>query len=214
MDLYEKQEAAVKTSYQPIGMIHSHSEGSIAFRSKPGAIDTSRFNPVISKQNESYAKFGEGVDSSLRSPTRGRTTSRTPSPVKYLDDVPEDQMLDITPSSTKRARSPIKKMFGENGWLGRSTSMKEIPTDQSRKTGLKNWGGKLKQRVEDLVRHPDFRVCSTGSCLHPSRPMISPSSSQIPSTTPVLSLKVSSPLNSQSRSIRQPKLSFTPRSSS
>ena len=157
-DLYGKQDQTTKPSHHLKGMVHSQSEGSLAFRSMPGAIDTSGFHPVSSKQNDTYAKLGHGVDFPLRSPTRGRPASRTPSPVKYLDDVPEDQALDLTPSSAKRAGSPIKKMFGENGWLGRSTSMKELPTDPSRKTGLKNWGGKLKQRVEDLVKHPDLKV--------------------------------------------------------
>lgn len=151
-DLYRKQDEVTKSSPHLKGIVHSQSEGSLAFRSIPNVIDTSGFHPVGSKHKDIFAKPGQGVDISLRSPPRGRTTSRTPSPVKYLDDVPEEQAVDLTPSSAKRARSPIKKMFGENGWLGRSTSMKELPTDPSRKTGLKNWGGKIKQRVEDLVR--------------------------------------------------------------
>jgi hypothetical protein len=46
-----------------------------------------------------------------------------------------------------------KLLFGEGGWLGRSMSMKDLdePSERYRKTGLKQWGEKLKQRVEDLV---------------------------------------------------------------
>ena len=153
-----KQDETTKISHYLKGMVHSQSEGSLASHSMPGAINTSSIHPVSSKQKDTYARLGQGADFSLRSPTRGRPASRTPSPVKYLDDVPEDHALDLTPSSAKRAMSPIKKMFGENGWLGRSISMKELPSDQSRKNGLKNLGGKIKQRVEDLVRHPDFRA--------------------------------------------------------
>lgn len=164
-DLYKKQGEATKPSHHLKGMVHSQSEGSLAFRSMPGDINTSGFHPVSSKHKDIYTKSGQGVDLSLRSPTRGRPTSRTLSPVKYLDDVPEEQAFDLTPSSAKRARSPIKKMFGENGWLGRSSSMKELPTDPLRKTGLKNWGGKIKQRVEDLVRRPNIIVRSIGLSL-------------------------------------------------
>lgn len=167
-DLYSKQDEATKSSPHLKGIVHSQSEGSLAFRSIPGAIDTSGFHPVGSMHKDIFTKPGQGIDISLRSPTRGRTTSRTPSPVKYLDDVPEEQAVDLTPSSAKRARSPIKKMFGENGWLGRSTSMKELPTDQSRKTGLKNWGGKIKQRVEDLT--DDFTKLIPNPFTHTTSP--------------------------------------------
>ncbi|SLM40222.1 hypothetical protein LPUS_10967 [Lasallia pustulata] len=147
-DLYERQDEATKISHPLQGMVHSQSEGSLAFRR---GINTPGFHPVSSKQNGPYAKLSQSIDCPLQSPSRGRLTSRTPSPVKHLDDVPEDYALDLTPSSAKRARSPIKRMFGENGWLGRSASMKEFPTDQSHKAGLKTWGEKLKQRVEDLT---------------------------------------------------------------
>jgi hypothetical protein len=48
----------------------------------------------------------------------------------------------------------MKQLFGEHGWLGKSMSMKELPTAEYRKGGIKHWGGKLKERVEHLVFSP------------------------------------------------------------
>ena len=84
--------------------------------------------------------------------------NRTPSPRK-LNDIKEEQGSNsfiensaAFPSSPiKRSRSPAKQLFGEQGWLGRSTSMKELPSEEFRKTGIKHWSGKLKQRIEYIV---------------------------------------------------------------
>lgn len=91
-------------------------------------------------------------DQRSRSPERGRGRQRSRSPVKILEDLDEDTPVDFLPNSARRGRSPHKKLFGENGWLGRSTSMNEMPSDKYRKpAGLKNFREKLKQRVEDFV---------------------------------------------------------------
>lgn len=42
----------------------------------------------------------------------------------------------------------MKQLFGSHGWLGKSMSMKELPSE---KGGFKQLGGKLKQRIEHLV---------------------------------------------------------------
>lgn len=76
--------------------------------------------------------------------------SRTPSPAK-LDDIVENGIAEFSQSPVKRSRSPVKQLFGERGWLGRSTSMKELPSEEYRKTGFKHWGGKLKQKVGEIV---------------------------------------------------------------
>ena len=93
-----------------------------------------------SRQHQVYAQ-----ERPSRSPTRhpaqasfsrGHNVSRsmTRSPTKTLDDVSEreeyngslpTQDSDIFPASPKkRSRSPMKKMFGENGWLGKSPDEK------------------------------------------------------------------------------------------
>lgn len=77
---------------------------------------------------------------------RGRHRSR--SPAKKLEDVDEDNPLEfLADTPRKRSRSPHKKLFGENGWLGRSA---DISKDNKR-TGFKGLGERLKQRVEDIV---------------------------------------------------------------
>lgn len=91
----------------------------------------------------------ESSDSSF---SRGRTTSRTASPIKLLEDIKEDQAAGSPATPPKRSRSPMKQLFGEGGWLGKTSSMKDSPDEEYRKKGIKNWGGRIKQRVEDIVR--------------------------------------------------------------
>lgn len=54
-------------------------------------------------------------------------------------------------SEAKIVRSPLKKLFGEGGLLGRSTSAKDLRGSRHDKNGLIQWGGKVKSRVEDMV---------------------------------------------------------------
>lgn len=133
------------------GMSHSQSEGNIDFRSRAIKDHNIRVGKTFeSAAGDYHTRRSEDTDASS-SFSRGRTITRTPSPVKTLEDIKEDQTYTPTPSPTKRSRSPFKQMFGENGWLGRSTSMHELPNEKYRKTGIKHWGGKIKQRVENLV---------------------------------------------------------------
>ena len=91
---------------------------------------------------------------------------RAPSPFKNFNicDIPRDSedltrdgvQLDPLPpttsdSPTKRSRSPSKDLFGANGILGRSASLKELPSDLTRKFGFKALGDKLKQRTGVMV---------------------------------------------------------------
>lgn len=132
------------------GMAHSQSEGNIDFRSRGIKDHNLRVGKTFeSAAGDYYTRSSEDTDASSFS--RGRTITRTPSPVKALEDIKEDQASNSPPSPTKRSRSPFKQMFGEKGWLGRSTSMNELPNEKYRKTGIKHWGGKIKQRVENLV---------------------------------------------------------------
>lgn len=133
------------------GMAHSQSEGNIDFRSRGIKDHNLRVGKTFeSAAGDYYTRSSEDTDASS-SFSRGRTITRTPSPVKALEDIKEDQASNSPPSPTKRSRSPFKQMFGEKGWLGRSTSMNELPNEKYRKTGIKHWGGKIKQRVENLV---------------------------------------------------------------
>ena len=133
------------------GMSHSQSEGNIDFRSHEIKDHNLRVGKIFERAGGDHCtRSSEDTDASF-SFSRGRTITRTPSPVKTLEEIKEDQASNSPPSPTKRSRSPFKQMFGENGWLGRSTSMNELPDDKYRKTGIKHWGGKIKQRVENLV---------------------------------------------------------------
>ena len=87
------------------------------------------------------------------SPGRGRAREKEKvrSPVRFSDNVDEHDPIPFLKSPTRRSRSPHKKLFGENGWLGRSTSMKELPAEKYKKPAFKNFGEKIKQRVGDFV---------------------------------------------------------------
>ena len=133
------------------GMSHSQSEGNIDFRSREKREHNLRVGKTFEgAAGDYYTRSSEDTDNSS-SLSRGRTLTRTPSPIKTLEDIEEDQRSNSPPSPPKRSRSPFKQMFGENGWLGRSMSMNELPSEKYRKNGLKHWGGKIKQRVENLV---------------------------------------------------------------
>ena len=97
------------------------------------------------------------------------------SPTKTLHDVSEQDEFEVSqliksPSPPpvppkKRSRSPMKKMFGEHGWLGQSPSEKPEPKLQSKKFFARGNGdmherkkttmmGKLKSKLEEIVRSP------------------------------------------------------------
>ena len=149
------------------GMSHSQSEGNIDFRSRGIKDHNLRVGKTFAcATGVDRARSSEDTDASS-SFSRGRTVTRTPSPVKTLEDIKEDEASMPAPSPTKRSRSPFKQMFGENGWLGRSTSMHELPNEKYRKNGIKHWGEKIKQRVENLVSLKD---CPTSPLAYEGRP--------------------------------------------
>ena len=158
---------------QPVrghGMAHSQSEGNIMYRPGPASSSSGRTSAFshINYPSEDDPRMRLSMDTSTTSPplSRGRSMHRTDSPPynRGLEDIEEVQspvaaaasaaVAPVTPPQSppkKRARSPMKRMFGEGGWLGKSMSMNELPSEEYRKTGLKHWGGKLKQGVSTLV---------------------------------------------------------------
>ncbi|KAI4284822.1 MAG: hypothetical protein L6R38_001158 [Xanthoria sp. 2 TBL-2021] len=98
-------------------------------------------------------------------PPRSRPTPRTPSPIKILGDIKEDPIsegfhgqglqkslpMDPPASPVKRSRSPIKHLFGERGFFGRSASMKELPSEEHRKKGMKHLVEKLNERMGGMT---------------------------------------------------------------
>ena len=142
-------------------MSQSLSEGNIDFRSYRVQFPAVQVNHTRLASDEIPIRYSEetpvsssssrGAASSLSS--RGRSVLRSPSPSK-LEDIKEASLSSekLLKTPPKRSRSPMKQLFGEHGWLGRSMSMSELPNEEyHKKTGLKQWGGKLKERVEHLV---------------------------------------------------------------
>jgi hypothetical protein len=83
--------------------------------------------------------------------SRGRAVNRPNSPVKKLQDVNENEVLEVQKPPRERSRSPVKRLFG----MGKSSSLKDIAgepqararggrADKSKRTGLKVWGDKFK----------------------------------------------------------------------
>ncbi|KAI9834154.1 MAG: hypothetical protein M1826_005265 [Phylliscum demangeonii] len=78
----------------------------------------------------------------------------------YMPELKEETMMG---SPVRRSRSPMKKMFGENGWLSRGSSVKEISSvraseakispPKGRMMGFKQLSEKIKQRVEEMRYH-------------------------------------------------------------
>jgi hypothetical protein len=79
----------------------------------------------------------------------GLSGSPTRSSPKQLDDVPESREINFeTPSpNQKRPWSPVKKIFGEGGWLSSTASSKEESTTP-KKPGLVE---KIKLKIEEIV---------------------------------------------------------------
>lgn len=148
-----------KIYQQHKGLGESRSESHLHYQSLSPILR----NSPMRGEHLDYRSDGEHAGEELHfgqilSSNRSCFGSRTPSP-RRLNDIKEEQctkpFLESSaafPSSPiKRSRSPAKQLFGEQGWLGRSTSMRELPSEEYRKTGIKYWGGKLKQRIEDIV---------------------------------------------------------------
>ena len=145
--------AATRPRRKPHGMSQSLSDNSMRYQNAQSNGFTQRAESAKPTETYPYLRFADENDPPLvpASP-RGRALNRTPSPTKQLEDIKEESPVSphVPP---KRSRSPVKQLFGEKGWLGRSTSMKELPSEEYRKRGLKVWGGKLKQRMLEKVSH-------------------------------------------------------------
>ncbi len=143
-------------------MSHSHSEGNIDFRSNDAIAHKIRVGKMFIPRGDQQ-RSSEDTDNTAVSSvySRGRSVTRTPSPAKILEDIKEDRSptSPTTPTPRKRSRSPMKKLFGDMGRLGKSMSMKELPSQEYRKKGFKHWGEKVKECVENLVCNYDFCCC-------------------------------------------------------
>lgn len=131
-----------KTHHHGRGIAQSHSEPTLYGLDGQHEPHTTQHPPTPSPGPPS----GEVASSS-----RGRTVHRPSSPIKTLQDVNENEVLDVHKTSRKRSRSPVKRLLG----LGKSTSLKDIAgepqaqgneehLDKGKRTGLKVWSDRLK----------------------------------------------------------------------
>lgn len=147
------------TYQQHMGLGQSRSESHLNHHS----ISQLRHTSLMREKSLDYRSNGEPAERNLHygqilSAVPICSNPRTPSP-RRLNDIKEEQGTNsfLEPSTAfpsspiKRSRSPAKQLFGQQGWLGRSTSMRELPSDEHRRAGIKHWGGKLKQRIEEIV---------------------------------------------------------------
>ena len=144
-------------AYQPAAMTHSQSEGNIGSHSaSPSSSGGSGSSYVYCGTEDELLRLSEDTTSSSAF-SRGRSVHRrTPSPTKELEDIQEVQLPQTPPASPqKRSRSPMKRMFGKDGWLGKSLSMNELPNYESRRSPLKELGGRFKKGLGNLVRNND-----------------------------------------------------------
>lgn len=145
--------AAAQSQRKPFGMPQSRSEGNMQY-SHQRSYSYENVENDYDMGGFPYIKFADENDPPLFD--RGQGAYRAPSPVKTLDDIEEEEPVEEEVKENippRRAQSPIKQLFGEKGWLGRSTSMKELPSEEYRKTGIKHWGGKIKEKMLGKVRH-------------------------------------------------------------
>ncbi|KAL8928099.1 MAG: hypothetical protein Q9172_001086 [Xanthocarpia lactea] len=157
---------STKYQHRPKGISHSVSENNMSFRRQPGykqVVFEEAQKQVDHEVDDSQSMYSQESPSFTRS--RGRPIPRTPSPIKTLNDIKEDQIsegggdrsyqksLPMEPpvSPVKRSRSPMKQLFGERGLLGRSASMNELPNEEHRKKGMKHLVEKLNQRVGGMT---------------------------------------------------------------
>ncbi|EEP75496.1 predicted protein [Uncinocarpus reesii 1704] len=93
----------------------------------------------------SASYYPDQQEEQCETPEQARGRNRSRSPVKVLEDLDEYEEIAYLSSPRRRSRSPHKKLFGENGWLGKT------PTIEKRKPGLKALGEKIRKRVEDMT---------------------------------------------------------------
>ena len=156
-----------KTPKTPQHVPHAMSENNIQYLTKQPKPADYYIPPYLVNR-----KSKEVIQSrASRSPRRGRDSKPKESPRKSLADVDEESedVLEYPRSARERSRSPHKRLFGENGWLTKSHSTREISQqmhegdegdqeeESPRRGGLKQWGDKMKRRIGDLVSRSKWK---------------------------------------------------------
>ncbi|KAI1981524.1 hypothetical protein LOZ53_006074 [Ophidiomyces ophidiicola] len=124
----------------------SRSEGNVRSLDTSGRDSESFAGNYFHQWYPSASYYPEHHEDQYENMESARGRHRSTSPVKVLEDVDEYEELAYTSTPPPRSRSPHKKLFGENGWLGKTPTI-----DKQKKPGLKALGEKIKQRVEDMT---------------------------------------------------------------
>jgi hypothetical protein len=140
------------------GMPQSRSEPTLHSMDGQQETKAAEYRVPIHLLPRSPTRSRSNPSSEAASMSRGRAVYRPNSPVKKLQDVNENEVLEVQKTPRKRSRSPVKRLLG----MGKSSSLKniagepqaqarEVQADRSKRTGLKVWGDKFKH---------GFLVCS------------------------------------------------------
>ena len=142
--------AALNNGRELPGLGQSQSDLGLRYYGLHGGSNMPRLDTSIPSRIGFSKNHENSLNSPPLSPVRGRGTDRTPSPIKHMDKINEDSPYNPK-DNIKRSRSPIKHLFGHNGLLSRSGSSAQLPNDTVLKNGVKNWFGKVKQRIGESV---------------------------------------------------------------
>ncbi|KAI9836426.1 MAG: hypothetical protein M1819_001457 [Sarea resinae] len=144
---HQGQQRATNGTVNPQQVLFkSASEGGLAFSVPPKPTNASYYKTSGRLTGNSYPTM---VPDDNYLADRGRSMNRVSH--EKSKDMPPQATSESATNLVKRSRSPMKKMFGEKGLLGRSVSAKDLQSDQNKKTGFKAWGGKIKERVGEFT---------------------------------------------------------------
>ncbi|WEW57385.1 hypothetical protein PRK78_002852 [Emydomyces testavorans] len=129
-----------------IRLPQSRSEGNVRSFDNSGRESTGLHDNYFHQWYASASYYPEQSKEHPETPERARGRQRSQSPVKILEDLDEYEEIAYLSTPPRRSRSPHKKLFGENGWLGKTPTI-----EKQKRPALKALGEKIKQRVEDMT---------------------------------------------------------------
>src|SRR2546423_12445735 len=119
-----RTEDPAKTT-QGRSMPHAYSEPTLHGLDGQGDAKSGNYHIPIQLSQRSTAQSPNNSSGAASQGRRGRSVRRPSSPLKSLQDVNENNVLDIQEISRKRSRSPVKRILG----LVKSTSLKDVASE-------------------------------------------------------------------------------------
>lgn len=151
-----------------------HDDDAFSTPSRQRPVDTSTTedfcSPTHVQSQSNYNRFPPRSSSPTRPSTRSptRILDRVSEHAEYSSKLNEPDLSgNQTPSPPKKSRSPMKIMFGEHGWLGRSPdelqgekhSFNKSSAGRKEKSSVM---GKLRSKIEELAEKADLSPTSRG----------------------------------------------------